>query len=122
MEPRKTWRHCRPCITLIIYLKVNFTAPASAGAFSIDFFIITNILIYIKHKGNKKIKINCDYCGASIDISKNKVCPHCGASYADDQELINNKKREEEIKNIDVERKKLELENQKIYQSIYGIV
>lgn len=61
------------------------------------------------------MKINCDYCGASIDISKNKVCPHCGASYADDQELINNKKREEEIKNIDVERKKLELENQKIY-------
>lgn len=61
------------------------------------------------------MKINCDYCGASIDISKNKVCPHCGASYADDQELINNKKREEEIRNIDVERKKLELENQKIY-------
>lgn len=39
------------------------------------------------------MKINCDYCGASIDTSKNKVCPHCGASYADDQELINNKKK-----------------------------
>lgn len=31
-------------------------------------------------------KINCDYCGATIDTSREKVCPNCGAEYKNDRE------------------------------------
>lgn len=30
--------------------------------------------------------ITCDYCGATIDTSRDKVCPQCGASYSHDKE------------------------------------
>lgn len=77
--------------------------------------------------------INCDYCGTSIDTQKQKVCPICGAAYNDDEEYIQNKKRQDElkelklkqlkdnqkhqekIKEIDIERQKLDIENLKIY-------
>lgn len=58
--------------------------------------------------------INCDYCGASIDINKYKVCPHCGASYENDQELLSNKKHQEELNQIQLEQQKAKLEEQKI--------
>lgn len=32
--------------------------------------------------------INCDYCNASFDINKFRICPHCGGSYHDDQEYL----------------------------------
>lgn len=34
-------------------------------------------------------KITCDFCGASIDTRKDKVCPACGAEYGTDKEWKN---------------------------------
>lgn len=30
--------------------------------------------------------VSCDYCGAKVDTSVQKVCPHCGAPYDKDEE------------------------------------
>lgn len=77
--------------------------------------------------------INCDYCGTNIDTQKYKVCPTCGAAYNDDQEYKENKKRQselkdlklkqikenhahqEKIKEIELEQKRLDTENQRLY-------
>lgn len=32
--------------------------------------------------------ITCDFCGAKIDTSKEKVCPNCGAPYGKDSEWV----------------------------------
>lgn len=77
--------------------------------------------------------INCDYCGASIDINKYKICPHCGASFNEDQEYQTFKEREEQIEELkfkslqetqeqqkkinelEIEKKKAENESQKYF-------
>ncbi|MBQ9483364.1 MAG: zinc ribbon domain-containing protein [Ruminiclostridium sp.] len=41
------------------------------------------------------MKIYCDYCGTQIDTDTNITCPHCGASYANDDELKTEQKRQE---------------------------
>ncbi len=41
------------------------------------------------------MKIYCDYCGTQIDTDKDITCPHCGAAYADDDELKTEQKRQE---------------------------
>lgn len=58
--------------------------------------------------------ISCDYCGANIDTNKYKVCPHCGASYAEDKELIENKNKEKELKEIKIKQQQEKLEEQRI--------
>lgn len=43
----------------------------------------------------KSTIITCDYCGSTIDISKEKRCPNCGALYGEDKELKNRFKVDE---------------------------
>lgn len=55
--------------------------------------------------------INCDYCGANIDIKKHKVCPHCGATYEDNVEYKAHKAQEKELNKIKLQREVYKREN-----------
>ena len=49
------------------------------------------------------MQITCEFCGASVNIKEDDMCPNCGASYAD---------------NIDYqERKRIELEYSIMFQN-----
>ncbi len=58
--------------------------------------------------------IFCDYCGARIDTDVHKTCPNCGGSYSNDREVLDEKVRLDKIGELDIEKKRLELERMKI--------
>ena len=61
------------------------------------------------------MKIYCDYCGTQIDTDTNITCPHCGASYANDDELKTEQKRQErELLLGDLDAKMKQIKEQEI--------
>ncbi len=61
------------------------------------------------------MKIYCDYCGTQIDTDTNITCPNCGASYANDDELKTEQKRQErELLLGDLDAKMKQLKEQEI--------
>ena len=52
------------------------------------------------------MQITCEFCGASVNIKEDDMCPNCGASYADNVDY-------QERKRIELEKEKLEIEKRK---------
>lgn len=52
------------------------------------------------------MQIICEFCGASVNIKEDDICPNCGASFADNKDY-------QERKQIELEREKLKNQKQK---------
>lgn len=63
------------------------------------------------------MKIYCDYCGTQIETSIHKNCPNCGGAYSTDEELLKEKARVKELNDLDMEKKKLDIERMKLENS-----
>ena len=46
------------------------------------------------------MNIICEFCGHSIDVNKEDCCENCGASYVDNKQFIEYKRRERENKRL----------------------
>ncbi len=66
------------------------------------------------------MKIYCDFCGAQIETTVNKSCPNCGGYYSSDRELLDEKERVKKLNELDMEKRKLELENLRLENSRLG--
>lgn len=60
------------------------------------------------------MKIYCDFCGAQIETSENKTCPHCGGYYSTDEELLKEKERVRQLNELDKQQKELNMEQQQL--------
>lgn len=60
------------------------------------------------------MRISCDSCGAVFETKDNIVCPACGASYANDDELNAVQQYEQKKREYELEQQKEKIESQKI--------
>lgn len=60
------------------------------------------------------MKIYCDYCGSQIETAEHSTCPHCGAAYANDKDLLEERERVRRLNELDEQQRQLELERQKL--------
>lgn len=61
----------------------------------------------------ENLRITCEYCGRTIDTATDDHCPSCGAVYDANAHLQEHKRRQEELRKMKLERKQLEMEQQK---------
>lgn len=59
------------------------------------------------------MKIYCDYCGSQIETAEQSNCPHCGASYANDKELLEERERVKRLNELDEKQRQLDIERMK---------
>lgn len=56
------------------------------------------------------VKIICQFCGANVNVSEDHLCPNCGASLADNEQLQNLRKMAAERNALNLEHEKLRKE------------
>lgn len=56
------------------------------------------------------MKIYCDFCGSQIETTENKTCPHCGAYYSTDEELLKEKERVRQLNDLEMKKQQLDIE------------
>ena len=56
------------------------------------------------------MKIYCDFCGAQIETSENRTCPHCGGYYSTDEELLKEKERVRQLNELEMKKQQLDIE------------
>lgn len=50
--------------------------------------------------------LTCEYCGAEIDTDKEDVCPFKGGTFQHNKDYLENKARQVESEQLDMEQKK----------------
>ncbi len=59
------------------------------------------------------MKILCEYCGAQFDSATNKACPHCGASFNDNDAIEALKAKQQQLDDIEMRQRQLDLDERK---------
>lgn len=72
------------------------------------------------------MRITCNYCESTFELSDNTKCPNCGAPIADELKQENKRQNDIEKKKLELEEKRIEIEKEKVKaqqdQAMYSFI